>query len=426
MKQEFLRYVGKEMNSSIIRKISSSEVRAMEVRRSLDVGVVHRISSRLGINAMIPRNASVMVYSQLLDRPAINRMPEYLRETEILRYLGIEGIDTVDLYESLQEINDMDFSAIEEKLASLFLHIEGDRRAVIIDITDTYFTGDSLDSRPRKGKEGRIKKLIQIALVVTEKRGFPLFHRVYPGNVSNRSIIGDIVKDLWMKWYTVVIMDRGMSDPVRIKSMLELKFTMICGLKKTPDLKRIIDGIDRNYIYTKKCMVPLKNTKVYCTDVAFLSGRLIIVYNPAMESLKKDHYYEHSSNEDIAKYLGYSPIFHNTDLCINDAVGKYYDKDSVERAFKQKKGILDLRPVRVWLKSHIEGHVKICYLAYSILSYLSYILENKEISGSEAIDTMRTGYRVYLEDQKSQFKWESIVALSAVQREIMDVVIKNT
>ena len=41
----------------------------------------------------------------------------------------------------------MDFSAIEEKPASLFLHVEEDRRAVIIGITDTYFTGNSLDSR---------------------------------------------------------------------------------------------------------------------------------------------------------------------------------------------------------------------------------------------------------------------------------------
>ena len=426
VKQEFIRYVGKEMNSSVVRKISSVDVRAMEVRRSLDVEVVHRISSRLGINAMIPRNASVMVYSQLLGRPAINRMPEYLRETEILRYLGIESIDTVHLYESLQEINDMDFSAMEEKLASIFLDIEKEKRSVIIDVTDAYFTGDSLDSRPGNGKEGRIKKLMQIVLVVTEKRGFPLFHRVYPGNVSNRSIMDDIVEDLWLKEYMAIVMDRGMSDPTRIKSMLELKFTMICGLRKTPDLKRIIDGIDGNDIYTKKRMVPLKNTKVYCTDVAFLSGRLIVVFNPAMESLKKDHYYEHSSNEDIAKYLGYSLIFHNTDLGINDVVRKYYDKDSVERAFKQMKGVLDLRPVRVWLKSHIEGHVKICYLSYAILSYLSYILEKKEISGPEAIDTMRTGYRVYLEEQKSQFKWESIVALSAVQKEIMDVVIKKT
>ena len=68
----------------------------------------------------------------------------------------------------------------------------------------------------------------------------------------------------------MVIMDRGMSDPGRIKSMIELKFTMICGLKKTQNLKRIIDGIDRNDIYTKKCMVSPKNIKVYCTDVAFL------------------------------------------------------------------------------------------------------------------------------------------------------------
>ncbi|MGP6208064.1 transposase [Cuniculiplasma sp. SKW3] len=263
VKQEFIRYVGKEMNSSVVRKVSSDDIRAIEVRRSLDVEMVHRISSSLGINSMIPMNASVMVYSQLLDRPAINRMPEYLQETEILRYLGIESIDTKDLYESLQEINDMDFSAMEEKLASIFLGIEKDRRSVIIDVTDTYFTGDSIDSRPRKGKEGRIKKLIQIALVVTEKRGFPLFHRIYPGNVSNRSIMDDIVKDLWLKDYTAIIMDRGMSDPKRIKSMLDLKFTMISGLKKTPDLKRIIDGIDRNEIYTKKRMVSLKNTKVY-------------------------------------------------------------------------------------------------------------------------------------------------------------------
>ncbi len=426
MKQEFIRYIGKEMNSSVVRRISSSDVRAMEVRRSLDVEAVHRISSRIGINTLVSKSALVMVYSQLLDRPAINRMEEYLQETEILRYLDIQNISTQDLYESLEEINDMDFPALEEKLASFFLDVEKERRSVIIDVTDTYFTGDSLDSRPRKGKEGRIKKLMQIALVVTEKRGFPLFHRVYGGNISNRSIMDDLVKDLWTKGYMVIVMDRGMSDPGRIKSLLELKFTMICGLKKTYDLKKIIDGMDRNDIYTKKHMVSLKNTKVYCTDTTFLSGRLIVVYNPSLESLKKDHYYEHSSNEDIAKYLGYSLIFHNTDLGMDEVVRKYYDKDSVERAFKQIKGVLDLRPARVWLKSHIEGHVKICYLAYSILSYLSYILEKKGISGSEALDSLRTGYRVYLEDQKNGFKWESIVAMSAVQREIMDVVIKKT
>ncbi len=418
--------MGKEINATPVRRVSTNDIRMLEVRRSLDVETVHRIAVKLGIDHMLPVNAMIMVYSQLLDRPAINKMPLYLEETEILRYLGIQSINTEDLYASLQNMNDMDFSNIEEKLADLFLGIEKDRRTVVIDVTDTYFTGDSLDSMPRKGKEGRIKKLIQIALVVTEKRGFPLFQRTYGGNISNRMIMDDLVKDLWMKGYTVIVVDRGMSDPGRIQSLLKLKFIMICGMKKTPDLKRIIDTIDRNEIYTKSHLVTLKNTKVYCTTVEYLSGKLIVVFNPTLETVKKDHYYEHSSDERIAKYLGYSLIFHNCTLTTTEVVQKYYDKDSVERAFKQLKGVLDLRPVRVWLKSHVEGHMRICYLAYAILSYLGYIMEKENLSASESIDLLRTGYRVYLEDAKSGFKWDNIVVQSAMQKKIMDVVIKKT
>jgi hypothetical protein len=46
--------------------------------------------------------------------------------------------------------------------------------------------------------------------------------------------------------------------------------------------------------------------------------------------------------------------------------------------------------------------------------------------GTGAIDTMRTCYRVCLGDQNNQFNWESMVALSAVQKENIDVGIKNT
>ena len=80
------------MNSSLARRISSADIRVMEIRRSLDVEAVHRIAMKLGISSMIEKNASVMVYSQLLDRPSINRMPEYLLETEILRYLSISEV----------------------------------------------------------------------------------------------------------------------------------------------------------------------------------------------------------------------------------------------------------------------------------------------------------------------------------------------
>ena len=61
-----------------MRKISSCDLLTPIALTLLDVEVVHSISSRVGINVMIAGNASVMVYLQLIDRPATKRMPEYL------------------------------------------------------------------------------------------------------------------------------------------------------------------------------------------------------------------------------------------------------------------------------------------------------------------------------------------------------------
>jgi len=65
----------------------------------------------------------------------------------------------------------------------------------------------------------------------------------------------------------------------------------------------------------------------------------------------------------------------------------------------------------MWLRSHIYSHVKICYLSYAILSYLSFILEKKGISRSEALDILKIEYSVYLKDEKSGFSWELMVNL---------------
>ena len=426
VKQQFIRYIGKDINATPVRRIASNDLRVMEVRRSLDAEAVHRISMKIGINGIIPSEAMVLVYSQLLDRPAISRMSQYLEETEILRFLDLDGVSTADLYASLDDLADLDFPAVENSMGEFFLGIEKSRKTVIVDVTDTYFTGDSLDSRPRKGKEGRIKKLVHIALVVTEKHGFPLMHRTYGGNISNRKIFNDITKDLFLRGYTSILMDRGMLDTGRLQDLISPGFTVIAGIRKSADLKRVIDQVPRDEIYSRQNRIKLRSTTVFCREVEYSPGKMIVVFNPEFEAMKRVHYYEHSRDEDVARYLGYSLIFHNTDLSTKDVVYKYFDKDTVERAFKQLKGVLDLRPVRVWLKSQIESHIKVCYLAYAILAYMDYILIRKEISGGEALDRLHTGYRVFLKDERTGFEWNSLIDLKKEQREIMDVVIKNT
>jgi len=191
-------------------------------------------------------------------------MEEYLRGTDILRFLGLEEVNTEDLYASLSDLDEIDFEKVEERLSKLFISIEKEKRSVIVDVTDTYFTGDSLDSDPRRGKEGRVKKLIQIALVVTENRVFPLFHRVYPGNTMNMTIFSDMVKDIWVKGFNSIIVDGGMINPGELEDLLEMKFGIIAGIKKSPDLKRLIDTIPKEEICSKNAMVTLKKTVVYC------------------------------------------------------------------------------------------------------------------------------------------------------------------
>ncbi len=103
-------------------------------------------------------------------------------------------------------------------------------------------------------------------------------------------------------------------------------------------------------------------------------------------------------------------------------VKKYYAKDTVERAFKWMKGIFSLRPVRLWLLSHVYAHIKICYMAYAILATLQYRIRKTGISGPDALDIISRGYTVQLKDQESGLEWRAEVELSRRQEDIRNLV----
>ena len=121
-------------------------------------------------------------------------------------------------------------------------------------------------------------------------------------------------------------------------------------------------------------------------------------------------------------------IYHNTEALSSEIVKKYYDKEIVERAFKQIKGILNLRPIRVWLKDHVESHIRICYLAYAILSFMNYKLRKINISSVDALNSLKHGYKVNLRIEKDNLEWSLFVPLEPKQKKMLqalDVVYKN-
>jgi len=428
VKQRVIRYLGKEINGKPEKRIFRSDIRVGGVRRSLDILCIDSIAKELGITSIKSKHFLALVYSQLLEKRSISKLEDWLRFTEIPSTLEIGDVSTKELYESLTDIDDEEFERMDSKMHDIFTKYDDSIDVAVIDVTDTYFEGDSEEIQRRKGKDGKVKKLLQVGLAVSFKKGFPLFHKKYQGNLSNIQIYKDMTLELKERGMNSVIIDRGMMSPENMQMTLALQLKVIAGLKKTPTIaSQFLSKISRNEIYSLKNMVKLKNTDVFINTFDYSDGKLIAVYNPSLEVMKKQLIFNRDTDV-TDPFIGYSLIYHNTDDSSPEIVRKYFDKEIVERAFKQIKGILNLRPIRVWLKDHVEAHIKICYLAYAILSFMNYRLRKLNISSVDALNSLKHGYKVNLKTEKDNFEWSLYVPLEPKQKKMLkalNVVYKN-
>jgi len=427
IKQRVIQYLGKEIDGVAVKKVATNNIQAMSVKQSLDVLAIDKIAEELKLKEIRYKPALSLAYSQLLERRSINKLEDWMRYTEIPEVLGIKLPSVKELYESLADINGDDFEKINEKMFSIFELYENIKESAIIDVTDTYFSGNNVNIKRRKGKDKKISKLIQIGLAVSFKNGFPIFHKKYHGNLSGIDIFRDMALELKDKGISSMIMDRGMLSLENLEVALNLKFEIIAGIRKTKTLiEGFISPINRDEIYTKNNLVQLKNTQVFIKTFDYMKGKLIIIYNPSLEVMKKSLNFNKDLDSELD--IGYSLIYHNTKYPSEEVVRNYFDKEMVERAFKHIKGILNLRPIRVWLNNHIEGHIKICYLAYAILSLMNFKLKKLKISAIDALNSLKHGYKINLKDNSSGFEWSVNVFLEPKQKEILkelNVMYKN-
>jgi hypothetical protein len=427
VRQRVIRYLGKEVNGKAVKRVATNDIQALSVKQSLDVLAIDKIAEELKLKEITYKPSLSLAYSHLLEKRSINKLEDWMRYTEIPDVLGIKVPSVKELYESLADINEDDFGIINEKMFLVFSSYENIKESAIIDVTDTYFSGTNVNIKKRKGKDCQVSKLIQIGLAVSFNNGFPIFQKQYHGNLSGINIFKDMSIELKNKGISSIIMDRGMLSKENIEVALGLKFKIIAGMRKTSSLVReFISPINRDELYTKKYLVKLKSTEVFIKTYDYMKGKLIVVYNPSLEVMKKSLNFNKDLDSELD--IGYSLIYHNTKYSSEEVVKNYYDKEMIERAFKHIKGILNLRPIRVWLTNHIGGHIKICYLAYAILSLLNFKLKKLEISAIDALNSLKHGYKINLKDTQSGFEWSIYVPLEPKQKKILkelDVVYKN-
>jgi transposase len=427
VKQTVIRYVGTEIDGKACKKVFTSDIEVENVKQYLDYRILHQIAQRLQMPELLGKDMQrilLLVYTQIIARKSMYKLPEYVEHTALQEILGFDKLVDKDLYLALDRIEDLDFADLESSLLQNLLATTArkERRALVLDVTDTYFAGSQADWKKRKGKDGKYDKLIQIALAVTKDEGFPIMHRTYEGNISNVNIFKDMLSDVKLKKFDITILDRGMICFETIADLLKLNQKVITGLKMNDKIQReYLSRIDREEIFQPQYRIKLKHTVVYAQEFDFMGGKLVAVYDPHKEAERRTVAMESEKyNPQKAKYLGYSLLFHTTGDNLETVVRTYFEKDIVEKAYREIKSVINLNPLRKYRLEHINAHVKICYLAYVLLSCIQFQAKKIDLSASDVLDKLQSVYQVSLKSEKENIKWSKTVTLSKLQQKILN------
>jgi transposase len=299
-------------------------------------------------------------------------------------------------------------------------------------------------------------------LGVTQEEGFPLFHKVFDGNVHDARTLQDLVT--LFRTYDLgpglFIYDRGIVSGRNIHDIKRLHWDTLCGLPLNETLKEFWrpwakpqelmqlphrHRVGQTLFYT--CLQPYR--------VDGVRGRLALCLNERLQrdaresrrdeilhaekllsqgkSIKPglDRFFDSRGNLLPAKlaaaeeFDGYSCVFCTRALPEQTMLSFYFDKDLVEKAFRSLKGITQLRPIRHWLAERVHAHVFLCYLAYLLLSLLQYRLRQTDFTAESALLELGTMYKVYLRDAKHRFRLSRVVTLTRKQELILKTIDKS-
>jgi transposase len=455
--QKHIRYVGKSPSKKNIHlKLDNIEIK--KVKSFGDLFVINQIAQELNLNNILgdySKEILSLTYSHIIDPQPIYKIENWFNRTDLNKILDLNNISEKQLHSALESISE------DEIIKKIIKHLRKEfskylsNNVLIYDLTDTYFTTTKNDfGKKKRGKDGKYASLIQLGLVVDKNEGFPLTYKMYNGNIADRSTIDDILIDLEeFKFKEIcLVLDRGFFSIKNIEQINKAKHKVILGISSNPKLKKLAKE-NKKEIISLKNRVKLNKTTFYVEKIPYqfgeVNGNLFLVFNNKKEVKEREELYDKldemkelllenkkipdkmqpfflKSNEIDQKYLneylasiGFSYIFSTKDLSSTELVKTYFDKDIVEKSFRTIKGVLNLRPIKFWLKRKVKAHLLICYISYAILSLLKYKLKSLNMTPSYVLDKLKTAYKVDLIDNKENISTQKIITLSKEQEKIL-------
>ena len=331
-------------------------------------------------------------------------------------------------------------TALFEKARDLFTI---DLDLVLWDTTSTYFEGNGPDEIASFGlsKDHRPDRVQVMVGVLMTRDGYPVAHEVFPGNTADvntfKTVLRSVLKRFSVK-RCVIVGDRGMISKSTVRELEEsgLEYILGLGMRRDKDGDRVLQTRGRYRVVEDNLQV--KETSVD-------GKRYILCYNPneakrqkqtrehvveqlkrqiqtGVKSLVKNRQYrrflliedkerigiDEKAVEREGKYDGKWILKTNTAMPAEEVAMAYKSLWQVERAFREMKSSLDLRPVYHWSESRVRGHIMVCFLALVLESGLLRALtegrrknaNTKAACGEGVVDTESTSMKDLMADLK--------------------------
>ena len=463
--QSHIRYVGRQADGQTLVAASLSQAQVESVKVYGPLLLLHHLAEEIGLPKHLgsySQEILSLVYAHCLDYQSLNSMPQWFERTDLNFLLNLDGLTEKRLLAALDSLEALDAPAVQRQLfESVCRHFHIKPAGVIYDVTNTYLYGKSCPlakaGHDKEGVKGR--PLIQIGLSVTQNEGFPLFHKVFDGNVHDARTLQDLITHFGTYGLApgLFIYDRGIVSNRNLRDIKALGWDTLCGVPLREPLKEFwrpklksqtLVQLEHRHRVGRSVFYAL--SKSYSMDG--VRGDLALCLNEQMQRLSRESRYDelvaaerllaqgktikpglerffdrrgHLQRdvlEKTEKWDGYSCLFSTKALPMDQRLKLYFDKDVVEKAFRSLKGITQLRPVRCWLADRVHAHVFVCYLAYLLLSILQYRLRELDLTAERALEDLATVYKVYLRDTKNRFQLSRVVALSKHQENILKAV----
>jgi transposase len=466
--QRHIRYVGREADGQTLLAASISEVEIEQVKLYGPLLVLNRLANEIHLSDQLgsysPEILS-LVYAHCLDYRSLNHMPTWFERTDLNFLLNLDGVTEKRLVGALDSLETLDAEVWQRQLFERVCQQYRIRPSgVIYDVTNTYLYGRHCPlAKPGHDKEEvKGRPLIQIGLGVTQQEGFPLFHKVFDGNVHDARTLQDLVTlfGSYKLGPGLFIYDRGIVSGRNLMDIKQLHWDTLCGMPLNQGLKKFWrpsanlqqllqlshrHRVGQTVFYT--CVRP------YALDG--VRGKLALCLNERLQRDARESRRDEVLNAEkllaqgksikpglerffdrkgrllatalaaAEEFDGYSCIFCTRPLPEAQMLSLYFNKNIVEKAFHSLKGITQLRPVRHWLAERVHAHVFLCYLAYLLLSLLQYRLRKTDFTAESALLELGSMHKVYLRDAHNRFHLSRIVTLTKKQELILKTIDKT-